>query len=119
MQERDQYFWQGLPQTARLAIAQHLQHTKTNYTHNEATNFEKVVEAGCFVLSDDAFDADLNEPIASHIKLIRDACIQKTRPTRQTWDSDDEEERKEAKEKFKRGALHSRLLQLPRTILMK
>jgi hypothetical protein len=33
--ERDHYFWQGLPQSARLAIAQRLQHTETNYTHNE------------------------------------------------------------------------------------
>jgi len=56
VQECDQYFWQGLPQTACLAIAQCLQHTKTNYTHNEATNFEKVVEAGHFILSDNAFD---------------------------------------------------------------
>jgi hypothetical protein len=40
---------------------------------------------------------DLNEPIASHIKLIRDARIQKTHLMHQTWDSDDEEERKEAK----------------------
>jgi hypothetical protein len=33
--KRDRYFWQGLPQSARLAIAQRLQHTETNYTHNE------------------------------------------------------------------------------------
>ncbi|KAG2086157.1 uncharacterized protein F5147DRAFT_588646, partial [Suillus discolor] len=54
--ERDRYFWQGLPKSVRLTISQRLQHTETNYSHNEATNFEKVVEAGRFVLSDDAFD---------------------------------------------------------------
>jgi hypothetical protein len=49
--KRDRYFWQGLPQSVRLAITQRLQHTETNYSRKEATNFEKVVEAGRFVLS--------------------------------------------------------------------
>lgn len=91
--ERDQYFWQGLPQSVRLAITRRLQHTETNYSRKEATNFEKVVEAGRFVLLDDAFD----EPIAPHIKTIRVACVPKTRPSRQTWDSDEEDERKDVR----------------------
>lgn len=95
--ERDRYFWQGLPQSVRLAISQRLQHTESNYSRKEATNFEKVVEAGRFVLSDDAFDADLNEPIAFRIKSIREARAPKTRPPRQVWDSDEEEERRDAR----------------------
>jgi len=70
VRERDRYFWQGLPQAARLAIAQRLQHTETNYTCNEATDFEKVMEAGQFILSDDAFDVDYNEPIAMRLRSI-------------------------------------------------
>jgi hypothetical protein len=81
----------------RLAITQRLQHTEANYSRKEATNFEKVVEAGRFVLSDDTFDADLNEPIASRIKTIREARVTKTRPSRQTWDSDKEDERKDVR----------------------
>ncbi|KAG2093913.1 uncharacterized protein F5147DRAFT_537296, partial [Suillus discolor] len=54
--EHDRYFWQGLPHAVRLVINQRLQLKDPNYTRSEATDFEKVVEAGHFVLSDDAFD---------------------------------------------------------------
>lgn len=94
--ERDWYFWQGLPQSARRAIDRRLELKETNYTRNEATDFEKVLEAGRFVFSDDAFDADLNEPIASRLKSMRDTRGTRTKPTRQIWDSDDEEERRDA-----------------------
>lgn len=79
--ERDRYLWQGHPHSARLVIGQWLQHTEANYTCNETANFEKVVKAGWFVLSNDVFDTDLNESIASHIKLIRDAYTQIVQPT--------------------------------------
>ncbi|KAG0691653.1 hypothetical protein DFH29DRAFT_883985 [Suillus ampliporus] len=94
--ERNRYFWQGLPQLARRDINRWLELKDPAYLRNEATNFEKVLEAGRFVLSDDAFDADLNDPITSRLKSIRDSrpVSSKPKPSRQNWDSDDEEERK-------------------------
>lgn len=91
--ERDQYFWQGLPRSARRAIDRHLELTDANYTRSEAPDFEKVLEAGRFVFSDDAFNADLNEPIASRFKSKCDTCGSRPKPSHQNWDSDEEDER--------------------------
>ncbi|KAG2050218.1 hypothetical protein BDR06DRAFT_974606 [Suillus hirtellus] len=77
---------------ADQAIDRRLELKEPTYTRNEAPDFEKVLEAGWFVLSDNVFDADLNEPIATRLKAIRDMRTPKSRPSRFTWDSDDEEE---------------------------
>jgi hypothetical protein len=63
---------------------------EANYTRNEATNFEKVLEAGHFIFSDDAFNTDLNEPIASRLKSMLDTYGTRMKST--CWDSEDEEE---------------------------
>jgi hypothetical protein len=80
--------------TARHTINQCLELKEANYTRNEATNSEKVLEAGHFVFSDDTFDADLNEPIASCLKSMQDTCGTRMKSTH--WDSEDEDERKDA-----------------------
>jgi len=92
--ERNRYFWQGLPQTVWCTINQCLKLKEANYTRNEATNFEKVLEAGHFIFSDDAFDTDLNEPITSRLKSMLDTCGTRMKST--CWDSEDEEEWKDA-----------------------
>jgi hypothetical protein len=55
-------------------------------------DFEKVIEAGCFILSDDMFDGDYNEPIAMQLRSIRDTHMLKAKPQHQEWDSDEEDE---------------------------
>lgn len=87
--ERDQYFWQGLPHSARRAIGRRLE--------RKEADFEKVLEAGRFVLSEDAFDAVLNEPINGHLRSMHDTRGSKLKPSRTSWDSDEEEERKDAR----------------------
>jgi len=94
--ECDRYFLQGLPQSVRKAIDRRLELKEKNYTRNEAPDIEKALEAGQFVLSDDAYDADLHEPIASRLHSIREARAPKPKPLRQGWDSDEEDERREA-----------------------
>jgi hypothetical protein len=119
MQEHDQYFWQGLPQAAHLVIAQHLQHTETNYTHNEATNFEKVIEAGCFVLWTTCLTwISMN---LSHRASNWSEMLAYRKPIRHAKPKTQRMRRKERKpkEKFKWGTSHSCLLQLPRIALMK
>jgi hypothetical protein len=71
--EWDRYFWQGLPTSARRAIDRQLELTDSNYSRTEATDFEEVLKAGHFVFSDNAFDADLNEPIVTHIHTIQES----------------------------------------------
>jgi len=101
--ERDRYFWQGLPTATRRAIDRRLEVQDATYSRAEATDFEKVLKAGRFVFSDDAFDADLNDPIASRLRSIRDSRSTNPTPakpklaTQQLWDSDDEDEKKDAK----------------------
>jgi hypothetical protein len=67
----------------------------TNYTRNEAPDFDKVLEAGEFVFSDDAFDTDLNKPIASRLKMIQETRGSRPKLSRLNWDSDEEEEQKD------------------------
>ncbi|KIK33155.1 hypothetical protein CY34DRAFT_100109, partial [Suillus luteus UH-Slu-Lm8-n1] len=94
--ERDRYFWQGLPATTRRAIDRRLELKNPSYSRTEATDFEEVLKAGRFVFSDDAFDADLNEPIATRIRSIREGRTARTKAS-VPWDSDEEEERKDAR----------------------
>jgi hypothetical protein len=62
-----------------------------------------VLKAGHFVFSDDMFDADLNDPIASQLRSIRDSHSTNPTPAKpkltaqQLWDSDDEDKKKDAK----------------------
>jgi hypothetical protein len=53
------------------------------------------------VFSDDAFDADLNEPIATRIRAIRESRnvpqISRMKVTAPLWDSDKEEEKRDVK----------------------
>ncbi|KAG3229866.1 hypothetical protein P692DRAFT_20704802, partial [Suillus brevipes Sb2] len=101
--ERDRYFWQGLPPATRRAIDRRLEvQDPKAYSRTEATDFETVLKAGRFVFSDDAFDTDLNDPIATRLRSIRDSrsTPSKTKSTTpQPWDSDDEDEdrKKDAK----------------------
>jgi len=95
--ERDRYFLQGLPHSVRKAIDRHLELKEKNYTRNEAPDIEKALEAGQFVLSDDAYDADLHEPIVSQLHSIQEARAPKPKPLRQGWDSDKEDERRDAR----------------------
>jgi hypothetical protein len=67
-----------------------------NYSRTEATDFEEVLKAGRFVFSDDAFDADLNEPIAARIRTIQWGHTARTKVT-VPWDSEEEEERKDVR----------------------
>ncbi|KAG2065110.1 hypothetical protein BDR04DRAFT_1033661, partial [Suillus decipiens] len=90
--ECDRYFWQGLPHAAWKAIDQCLELKETNYMQNEASNFGKVLEAGEFVFLDDAFDADLNKLITSHLKLICGNWESRPKLSCQNWDSDKEDE---------------------------
>lgn len=96
--EQDRYFWQGLPMAARRAIDRRLELTDTNYSRTEATDFDEVLKAGQFVFSDDAFDTDLNEPIASRIRTIRESRepprASRTRSPAPLEESDDKEEGK-------------------------
>jgi hypothetical protein len=94
--EHDQYFLQGLPQSVCKAIDQHLELKEKNYTHNEAPDIEKALEAGQFVLSDDVYDADLHKPITSRLHSIREAWAPKPKPLCQGWDSDEEDKRRDA-----------------------
>ncbi|KAG2744841.1 hypothetical protein P692DRAFT_20674088, partial [Suillus brevipes Sb2] len=99
--DRDRYFWQGLPMAARRAIDRRLELKTADYNRNEPTNFEKVLEAGRFVFSDEAFDAEFNDPIATRLKSIREGrqgASSASLPVdrRSPWDSDDEEGRKDA-----------------------
>jgi len=57
-------------------------------------DFEEVLKAGRFMFSDNAFDADLNEPIAARIRTIRGGCTARTKVT-VPWDSEEEEERQD------------------------
>jgi hypothetical protein len=100
--ERDRYFWQGLPTTTRRAIDRRLEVQDPTYSRAEATNFETVLKAGRFVFSDDAFDADLNDPIASRLQTMRDSRTPNSIPAKvkratPQWDSDDEDDKKDAK----------------------
>jgi hypothetical protein len=61
---------QGLPQPVCKAIDQCLELKEKNYTQNEAPDIEKALEASQFILSDDAYDVDLHEPIASQLQSI-------------------------------------------------
>ncbi|KAG2737479.1 hypothetical protein P692DRAFT_20682729, partial [Suillus brevipes Sb2] len=96
--ERDRYFWQGLPLPARKAIDRRLELKTVDYNRNEPTDFEEVLNAGHFVFSDEAFDADFNDPIATRLRTIREGrspsnpgtASSKTKATH--WDSDDEDE---------------------------
>jgi hypothetical protein len=101
--ERDRYFWQGLPTATRRAIDRRLEVQDATYSHAEATDFEKVLKAGHFVFSDDMFDADLNNPIASRLLSIQDSHSTNPTPAKakltgqKLWDSDNEDEKKDAK----------------------
>ncbi|KAG2739863.1 hypothetical protein P692DRAFT_20787380, partial [Suillus brevipes Sb2] len=66
--DRDKYFWQGLPVRARRQILQRLELKDPDFNRNEPAHFEKVVEAGRHVFSDEAFDAEFNDPITLRIQ---------------------------------------------------
>ena len=68
--EQDRYFWQGLPTSVRRAIDRWLELKNSNYTHEEPMDYEEVLTAGRFILSDDAFDADLNDPITARLRTL-------------------------------------------------
>ncbi|OAX31888.1 hypothetical protein K503DRAFT_702980, partial [Rhizopogon vinicolor AM-OR11-026] len=68
----NKYFWQGLPARARCEILQRLEITDPKFKRDEPADFEKVVEAGHYVFSDEAFDAEYNDPITLRINSIRD-----------------------------------------------
>ncbi|KAG2752540.1 hypothetical protein P692DRAFT_20846673 [Suillus brevipes Sb2] len=92
--ECDRYFWQGLPPTTRGAIDRRLELINPTYSRMEATDFEEVLKAGRFIFSDDTFDADLNEPIATRIHSIWEGRTARAKAPA-PWDSDEEEERKD------------------------
>ncbi|KAJ8579729.1 hypothetical protein M405DRAFT_870035 [Rhizopogon salebrosus TDB-379] len=73
--DRNKYFWQGLPVRARQQILQRLELKDPNFDRNESADFEKVLEAGRHVFSDEAFDAEFNDPITLRIKSIRDRRV--------------------------------------------
>ncbi|OJA13438.1 hypothetical protein AZE42_02284 [Rhizopogon vesiculosus] len=100
--DRDKYFWQGLPARARRQILQRLELRDPNFNRNEPADFEKVLEAGRHVFSDEAFDAEFNDPITLRIKSIRDrriptsATVNSRAHNRASYDSDDEDELRDA-----------------------
>lgn len=100
--ERDTYFWQGLPTSTRRAIDRRLELQDPNYSRTEPTDFEKVHQAGRFVFSDDAFDTDLNEPIAARIRTIRESRSLPHKGRAKVpipiEDSDDEEEKRDVRQ---------------------
>jgi hypothetical protein len=68
-----------------------------NYLRTKATDFDEVLKAGQFVFSDDAFDADLNEPIITRIRIIRESRNMplpgRVKAPMPLEDSDDEEDK--------------------------
>lgn len=62
--ERNRYFWQGLPMVVYCAVDQQLELKNANYSYNKLMDYE-VLKASWFILSDNAFDTDLNDLIAA------------------------------------------------------
>lgn len=93
-----------MPPALRRRIELRLEHKKADYSRDEATDFDEVVEAGRFVLSDTAFDADGDDIISVRIKTIRaersttmtdkpTRCSNRTPPALLASDDEDDEDR--------------------------
>ncbi|KIJ65376.1 hypothetical protein HYDPIDRAFT_167090 [Hydnomerulius pinastri MD-312] len=123
--ERDQYFWQGLPVSVRRSIDRRLELKNADYSRDEPTDYENVLEAGRFVLSDDAFDDDFDDPIAARLKSMRDGrgtgtstSTPKSKGPRVVLDSDDEHEHESRKKDAPRDD-HTKSVPLDQTALTK
>jgi len=102
--QRDQYFWEGLPVLAQTAIDRRLELKLPDYSRDEPPAFEKVLEAGRFVFSDSAFNAD--NPLTARLKAIRneERSVTNTRTkhsSRVRDDSDDSEDEKDARQEVR------------------
>lgn len=118
-QDCDKYFWQELPVRARCQILQWLKLKDPDFNHNELAHFEKVIEAGRHVFSDDAFDTEFNDLITLHIQSIRDHCTTPA-PTNNCqaqdyhiYDSDDDNESHNASQKVQMKTVHFTSPQVP------
>ncbi|KII92437.1 hypothetical protein PLICRDRAFT_134037, partial [Plicaturopsis crispa FD-325 SS-3] len=56
--EKNRYFWQGLHPATRRAITRRLEVSESAWDRKEPLDIDKVVKAGRFVFSDDAFDSE-------------------------------------------------------------
>ncbi|KAF8889393.1 hypothetical protein BD779DRAFT_1469895 [Infundibulicybe gibba] len=98
--ERNRYFWYGLHPSTRRQIDRRLELKEPNYTRAEATDMEKVMAAGRFVFSDEAFDAVFDDPIANRLKKDKEeekgrGRGRKSRRVVRDWDSEDSEDSEE------------------------
>ncbi|GBE78908.1 hypothetical protein SCP_0201050 [Sparassis crispa] len=69
--ERNSYFWQGLPRDTRRAIDRRLELTIPDFSRAAPPDVEKVVAAGRFVFSDEAFDSEYNDPISMRLRSLK------------------------------------------------
>lgn len=67
-EELDRYFWYGLHPTACVAIRQHIEVKEPTYTRDKPLTMDKVLEHGRYVYSDDTFDAEFDDLIATRLK---------------------------------------------------
>ena len=70
-QDRDQFFWQGNPQSAQREILGWLEHNIQNFGHIEYPAFADVIKAGRKVLESNRFDVNKNNPIPLRLRAAR------------------------------------------------
>src|ERR1700678_479149 len=70
--DRDWYFWEGLHKSARRAVLRRIEATDTTYDQSKPINMDIVTEAARYILSDDVFEKDRNNPVAMHLRDLTD-----------------------------------------------
>ena len=100
--ERNRYFWQGLPMVVYCAVDQQLELKNANYSYNKLMDYE-VLKASWFILSDNAFDTDLNDLIAAWLQTLQegqtglDKCTRAAQQPTAQLDSNNEDKEKDHK----------------------
>jgi hypothetical protein len=60
----DRYFWEGLHKNVRWAVLRRIESTDTTYNRSKPIDMDIIIEAARYILSDDVFEKDQNNPVA-------------------------------------------------------
>src|SRR5271168_5231893 len=66
------YFWEGLHKNARRAVLRQIEATDTTYDRSKPIDMDIVTEAARYILSDDVFEKDQNNPVAMCLHDLTD-----------------------------------------------
>jgi hypothetical protein len=87
--DKNDYFWYGIPRKTRKLILNWLTTLKPEHDNKKAPEMEEVLQAGRYILSEEAFDVTDDNPIANWIHSV---LLKERRRRKRDVESLDEEE---------------------------